>query len=51
MKYIEMYKILSFEKKKIDYKKVIISTKSNLIIVIINAKQHGAQIFLTILKS
>jgi hypothetical protein len=45
MTYIEIYKILSFEKKTIDYKKVITSTKEILIIVTVNAKQHGTQIF------
>jgi hypothetical protein len=43
MTYIEIYKILFFEKKNIDYKKIIISTKNNLIIVTISAKQYGAQ--------
>ncbi len=38
MTYIEIYKILFFEKKNIDYKKIIISTKNNLIIVTVTAK-------------
>jgi hypothetical protein len=38
MTYIEIYKILFLEKKNIDYKKFIISTKNNLIIVTVTAK-------------
>jgi hypothetical protein len=39
MAYIEMYKILSFEKTKlIDYNKIIMSTKNNLIVVTVKVK-------------
>ncbi len=38
MTYIKIYNILSFEKKKIDYKKIIIFTKTNLIVVTSSAK-------------
>jgi hypothetical protein len=51
MTYIEIYSILSFEKKKIDYKKIIISIKNNLIIITSSAKHHGAHFFKTIYKS
>jgi sialic acid synthase SpsE len=34
----EIYKILSFEKTKIDYNKIIMSTKNNLIIVTSSVK-------------
>jgi hypothetical protein len=35
MTYSEIYKILSFEKNKIDYKKIIMSTQNNLITIIL----------------
>jgi hypothetical protein len=40
----EIYKILFFEKNKIDYNKTIMLTQDNLMIIIGNAKQHRAQI-------
>jgi hypothetical protein len=44
MTYSEIYIILFFKKTKINYEKIIMSTKNNLIIVIGSAKSHGAQI-------
>jgi sialic acid synthase SpsE len=44
MTYSEIYKILSFEKKKKDYNRIIMSTQNDLIIVTGSAKQHGTQI-------
>jgi hypothetical protein len=41
MAYIEMYRILSFEKTIL-----IMSTKNNLIVVIVSVKQRKAQICL-----
>jgi hypothetical protein len=38
MTYSEIYKILSFEKREIDYNKIIMFTKNNLIIVTSNVK-------------
>jgi hypothetical protein len=40
MKFLKNY----FWKKKIDYKKIIMSTQNNLIIIFGSAKQHRAQI-------
>jgi len=51
MTYIEIYKILSFEKKKMITTKWLYPKKNNLIIVIGSAKQRGVQFFLTIYKS
>jgi hypothetical protein len=47
MTYDEIYRIL-FWKEKINYSKIIISTKNNLIIVTCSAKQHGAQVCINI---
>jgi len=41
----EIYKNVFFWKEKIEYNKIIMSTKNNLIIVIVSVKYHGAQIW------
>jgi hypothetical protein len=43
MTFSEIYKIVYFEKKNY-YKKFIMSTQNNLVIITRSAKQHGAQI-------
>ncbi len=44
MTYSEIYKILSFENKKLITTKLLCPQKNTLIIVTCSAKQHGGQI-------
>jgi hypothetical protein len=43
MLYNEIYELVSFEKIKINYNKIMMSTKNDLIIGTRSAKQHKAQ--------